>query len=57
MGNCECLPVSECKDCVPVHSIKTETLRLIKDDPSESSKTSLVSLSRMTLSNLSQFQQ
>ena len=56
MGNCECLHTLECKQCHTVLTEKSQNIKLMQVAEGEQcEKTSLMSFSRMSMSNLSEF--
>lgn len=55
MGNCECLPSLECKQCHNVLTEKSQNIKLMQVVEDEGEKTSLMSFSKMSMSNLSEF--
>lgn len=52
MGNCECVPVSNCNPFNPIGNGEESAVRIAKHKDQESDKTSLLSFSRLTLSNI-----
>ena len=56
MGNCECLPVKECQQCQNILTQKSSNINIVEPKSERNGdKTSLMSFSKMSMSNMSDF--